>query len=142
MPAHTPTDNNLTLERSIQVRYRPLRHTEVSVDDAFWAPRLAANRDTTIGHIYDQLLRVGSIDAFRPGWHWPEAATEVNGRWRGTPTMFWDSDVGKWLEAASYVLATNPDPQLDATLDQVIELIAQAQQSDGYLNTWSSVASS
>ena len=136
MPVQNLTDTNPTLDRLVQVHYTPLRHTAVSVEDAFWAPRLATNRDTTIEHIYSQLLRVGSIDAFRPGWHWPEAATQVNGRWRGTPTMFWDSDVGKWIEAASYVLATHPDPQLDATLDHVIDFISQAQQSDGYLNTW------
>ena len=50
--------------------------------------------------------------------------------------MFWDSDVAKWIEAASFSLATHPDPQLDALLDEVIALIAQAQHADGYLNTW------
>ena len=50
--------------------------------------------------------------------------------------MFWDSDVAKWIEAASFSLATNPDPQLDALLDEVIALIAGAQHADGYLNTW------
>jgi hypothetical protein len=50
--------------------------------------------------------------------------------------MFWDSDVAKWIEAASYSLAMHPDPQLDGLLDEVIALIAQAQHADGYLNTW------
>jgi DUF1680 family protein len=50
--------------------------------------------------------------------------------------MFWDSDVAKWLEAASYSLATHPDPQLETLLDEVIAIIAQAQHADGYLNTW------
>jgi len=50
--------------------------------------------------------------------------------------MFWDSDVAKWIEAASYRLATHPDPALDAQLDDVISLIAGAQYPDGYLNTW------
>jgi uncharacterized protein len=122
--------------QNVSLRYTPVRHTHVAIDDTFWAPRLRTNRDRTVQHIYDQLRRVGSIDAFRAGWRWPEKATEVNGRWQGSTTMFWDSDVGKWLEAAAHVLATDPDPDLDALLDQVIARIGEAQQSDGYLNTW------
>ncbi len=44
--------------------------------------------------------------------------------------------MAKWLEAASFSLATHPDPALDELLDQVIALIAGAQHADGYLNTW------
>jgi len=50
--------------------------------------------------------------------------------------MFWDSDIAKWLEAASYVLASNPDPELEARVDGVIAKLAQAQQPDGYLNSY------
>lgn len=112
-----------------------LGFTSVTIDDAFWAPRINKNREATLAHIYQQLKDVGSIDAFRPGWEWPDEAKCYKG-YGATPTMFWDSDVGKWIEAASYSLATHPDPQLDALLDQVIATIAQSQQSDGYLNTW------
>ncbi len=110
-------------------------HTAVTIDDAFWVPRLRTNRADTLAHLYRELHRVGSIDAFRPDWQWPPEATQRHA-WGGTPTMFWDSDVGKWLEAASYSLATHPDPQLDALLDEVIANIGQAQHADGYLNTW------
>ncbi len=56
-----------------------------------------------------------------------------------TPHIFWDSDVAKWLEAASYSLATHPDPVLETQVDEVINLIAGAQQPDGYLNTYFTV---
>jgi uncharacterized protein len=36
-------------------------------------------------------------------------------------------------------LATHPDPDLDALLDEVIALIAAAQQPDGYLNVYFTV---
>lgn len=136
MPSQHVSDRDSATGHAIHARYTPLSHTRVSIEDAFWSPRLQANRENTIGHIYGELLRVGSIDAFRLGWHWPEASTVRNGRWNGTHTMFWDSDVAKWIEAASFVLATHPDVELDRTLDQVIALIASMQQSDGYLNTW------
>jgi hypothetical protein len=43
--------------------------------------------------------------------------------------------VAKWVEAASYSLATHPDPALAALLDEVVSLIVSAQQPDGYVNT-------
>src|SRR5947199_8781546 len=99
--------------------YASLPHTAVTIEDDFWTPRLQTNRTGTLGHLYRELRGTGSIDAFRPGWHWPEEATR-RGAWGGTTTMFWDSDVAKWIEAASYSLATHPDPQLNMLLDDVI----------------------
>ncbi len=116
-------------------RYTPAQITAVTFDDPFWAAQLQVNRERTIPHIHSQLARVGSIDAFRKDWEWPAEATRRHA-WGGTLTMFWDSDLAKWLEAASYSLATHPDPKLDHLLDEIIELIAIAQQPDGYLNTW------
>ena len=49
--------------------------------------------------------------------------------------VFQDSDVYKWLEEAAYALAYHPDPELKALCDRTINLIARAQQSDGYLDT-------
>ena len=50
------------------------------------------------------------------------------------PPIYWDSDVAKWIEAASYSLATHPDVELAAKVDEVIALVAASQQDDGYLN--------
>jgi DUF1680 family protein len=55
------------------------------------------------------------------------------------PHIFWDSDIAKWLEAASYSLATHPDPALEVQVDEVIGLIVSAQQPDGYLNSYFTV---
>ena len=46
------------------------------------------------------------------------------------------SDVAKWLEAVAYTLATDKDKNLEATADEVIDLIGRAQCEDGYLNTY------
>ena len=53
--------------------------------------------------------------------------------------VFQDSDAAKWIEAAAYSLAANPDPELEKTVDGLIELIAAAQDEDGYLNTYFTV---
>jgi len=50
--------------------------------------------------------------------------------------LFQDSDLAKWLEAAAYRLQTHPDPELEQTVDGLIDLIEKAQMEDGYLNTY------
>ncbi len=50
--------------------------------------------------------------------------------------VFQDSDAGKWLEAVAYALTLFPDPELEAKADELIDIIAAAQDKDGYLNTY------
>lgn len=62
------------------------------------------------------------------------AAGQKPGEFHG---LFWqDSDLAKWIEAASYRLAAAPDAALEAELDALIATIARAQGPDGYLNTY------
>lgn len=49
--------------------------------------------------------------------------------------VFQDSDVAKWIEAAAYSLSVKPDAELEKRLDEVCELIGEAQEADGYLDT-------
>lgn len=49
--------------------------------------------------------------------------------------VFQDSDAAKWLEAVGYTLLRFPDLELEEQADQLIELIEQAQDEDGYLDT-------
>ena len=53
--------------------------------------------------------------------------------------VFQDSDVAKWIEAASYSLMNTPDITLENELDKVIGIIVKAQDEDGYLNTYFTV---
>ena len=50
--------------------------------------------------------------------------------------VFQDSDVYKWLEAAAFSLRWHPDPQLEKLMDHAITVVTDAQQADGYLNTY------
>lgn len=49
--------------------------------------------------------------------------------------VFQDSDAAKWLEAVAYSLALYPDSELEETADRLIDIIGEAQDRDGYLNT-------
>ena len=50
--------------------------------------------------------------------------------------VFQDSDLAKWLEGVAYSLRWHPDPDLEALADGAIQAIADAQQPDGYLDTY------
>ena len=112
-----------TIKRQLQ----PIPFTQVAFDDGFWAPRLEVNRTVTIPHIYRQLEATGRISAFDLNFQRPVPSPIV--------LIFGDSDPAKWLEAASYSLATHPDPALGALVDSFVDKIVHAQQPDGYLNT-------
>jgi len=49
---------------------------------------------------------------------------------------FNDSDVYKWIEAASLALIHRKDADLRKKLDDVVRAVASAQMEDGYLNTY------
>jgi DUF1680 family protein len=110
--------------------FSPITFPSVSIEDAFWAPKLRVNREATLPIEYQQSKDTGRIDAFRLDWKPASGGKNA----ANPPHIFWDSDVAKWIEAVSYSLATHPDPALDALLDEVIALIAGAQQPDGYIN--------
>lgn len=50
--------------------------------------------------------------------------------------LFQDSDVYKWLEAVAYSLVSQADSDLERLADEVINIICQAQDDDGYLSTF------
>src|SRR5215210_2691949 len=116
----------MTPMKNIKRQLEPVPHTHVQFEDAFWAPRLETNRTVTLPHIYHQLESTGRITAFDLDYQRPLPAPIV--------LIFGDSDLAKWVEAASLSLATHPDPALAALVDQVAEKIIHAQQPDGYLN--------
>ena len=108
-------------------KLNPFGLTDVTIHDAFWGPRVETNRRVTIPHIYRMCERSGQIDALKLRWR---PGMEPH------PQCFWDSDIAKWAEAASYSIATHPDAALARKLEEVVRCFVAAQQPDGYLNTY------
>ena len=50
--------------------------------------------------------------------------------------VFQDSDFAKWIEAVGYSLAIHPDPELEKTADEAIDIVCAAQAENGYLDTY------
>ncbi len=107
-------------------RMKAVPFTSVKIESPFWVRRQEVNRTATLPTEYKICKDTGRIDAFRLQWK-PGQPNE--------PHIFWDSDVAKWIEAASYTLATHPDASLERQLDEVVQLVAAAVQDDGYLNS-------
>ncbi len=108
--------------------------TQVHLDDAFWAPRIETNRKVSIPSAFRECERNGRFDNFA-------LAAKNNGRLQTDVKehqgdfSFDDTDPYKVIEGASYSLAVHYDKTLDHYLDSVINLIALAQEDDGYLTT-------
>lgn len=111
---------------------KPVPFTQVKVHDKFWAPRIHTVCTTTIPFALRQCAETGRIRNFELA-----SGNEAGAFCSSYP--FDDSDVYKIIEGASYALLHRYDATLDAQLDSLIEIIAAAQEPDGYLYTWRSI---
>ena len=97
----------------------------------FWGQRIKAARDVTIPLAFSKCESEGRFENFAKAAH-PSAEYDVSS-FMGYP--FDDTDVYKTIEGASYVLQTYPDKRLEAYIDSVLDIVAAAQEEDGYLYT-------
>ncbi len=100
----------------------------VEITDGFWKNKQDINGTDSLSHGYAMLEDSGALDNLRI------AAGALTGEHRGM--RFQDSDVYKWLEAASYELVRADSASLRQQIDSVIDLIAAAQEADGYINSY------
>lgn len=106
----------------------PVPFTKVKVTDSFWGQRLKASRDVTIPLAFSKCEETGRYTNFEKAAN-PSDSYEVKGY------SFDDTDVYKTIEGASYSLQTYPDKKLVQYIDSVLNIVAKAQEKDGYLYT-------
>jgi DUF1680 family protein len=106
--------------------------TEVTLTDDFWAGRIETNRTVTIPFGFKKCEEEGRMRNFA------KAGGLMEGKYEGQ-MPFDDTDVYKIIEGASYSLTIHPDKVLEKYIDEIIELIAAAQEDDGYLTTWKTI---
>ena len=117
----------------------------VTINDSFWSPFMERIRTKVIPYQWEALN--DRIPGAEPSYcmrnfklaaeltH-PELDYGVPRDTGHGGMVFQDSDVAKWIEAAAYSLMWHPDPELEESLDKAIDIICNAQQNDGYLNTF------
>ena len=121
--------------RAEEAAAQPLRAVpfeKLHLADAFWGPKIETNRTATIEANLSQCETTGRIKNFAV------AGKLVPGRHEGA--LFNDSDVYKVIEGIAYTLTSQRDAELEERADEIIDQIAAAQQPDGYLNTYYTLA--
>ena len=118
---------------------QPVPFTQVRFTSGLLAERQEVNRKVTIPFALQQCLESGRLKNF------DLAAETMKRRAAGETTFqnrpasslpFDDTDIYKFLEGASYSLQTNPDPELKAKMEDIIQHVKAAQEPDGYLYTF------
>lgn len=104
--------------------------SDVNIQGGFWGQYQKLIHETTLPAVREQLEIRGTMEALKLNWK-PGMPNK--------PHIYWESDLAKWIEAASYVLAKQPDAALEQQVDEAIALLAGAQQPDGYLNAYYTV---
>src|SRR5215510_7614789 len=126
--AETPPDR--------RPRHLPVAFTAVQLDDRLWAPRQRVVRERTVPFLYGQMVKIGTIEALDVTKPPGPLAFPYRRNNTSTSVMYWDSDIAKWIETASYTLTRHPDAKLDELIDEVVAKIAKAQEPDGYFNSF------
>lgn len=115
--------------------YHSLPLKDIRITDPFFTARIDTARNTAIPYMWETLNdRVPGVAPSHCMENFRIAAGLKEGKFEGW--WFQDSDLWKWIEGAAYSLSTHPDAQLEATVDEAIALAGQAQQPDGYLDTY------
>ena len=107
---------------------------DVRVADRFW-DKLISNAVTHVLPYQWRVLNDQEPDA-EPSHairNFRIAARLEEGEFHGY--QFQDSDLAKWLEAASFSLVYNDSEEIRREMKEAIALIGKAQQPDGYLDT-------
>ncbi len=117
------------------MRSESLDLKRIKIKDAFWSKHVNLVKDTIIPYQWDVMNdRIADAESSHCLENFRIAAGLKEGAFYGA--VFQDTDIAKWLEAVGFSLAYCPDAGLEQTADEVIDLIAQAQQEDGYINTY------
>lgn len=116
-------------------RYAPVNFSDVKLEGKFWHERLETVLTRTIPSQHKKLEEYTILDSIKLPQPPPPLRFPRHGN-GFTVQVFWDSDVGKWIEAASYALSHRRDAEVEAKIEAIVDDFEKAQAPDGYLNCW------
>ena len=106
---------------------QPLPFNQVALNDQFWKPRLETQVETLVPFALDKTIpAVENLE---------KTARFLRGDSSDLPFphRYISSDLYKVMEGAAYLLQNESHPELEQRMDRIIDVIAAAQQADGYL---------
>lgn len=98
----------------------------IKINDGFWKIKQDMVRNSTLYSVYNRFMDTHRFDAL--ACDWKEGEPDM-------PHIFWDSDVAKWIEGASYILMEKADENLEAIIDDAIDKIVKNSDENGYFNS-------
>jgi DUF1680 family protein len=115
-----------------------IRLKDIFIQDKFWSEYQRLVREKVLPYQWEALNdRIPEVEKSHCIANYRIAAGLAKGEFYGY--IFQDTDVSKWLETVGFSLNNFPNSELEKTADEVIELLANAQQPDGYLNSYFTV---
>lgn len=103
---------------------QPVGFDRVTLTDGFWREVRSRNADVSLKNVYRRFAETGRFSAVRCR------------KRENPPHIFYDSDVAKWLEAATYLQKDYPDEAVRAVIDETVDAIAASQLPCGYFNSY------
>ena len=117
------------------MKLHPVDLKKIRIEDPFWSKHVKLVKESIIPYQWEAMNdRIPDAEPSRCLENFKIAAGRKKGEHYGA--VFQDTDIAKWLEAVGFTLASYQDPELEKTADEAIDLIADAQQEDGYLDTY------
>lgn len=117
------------------MRLNTVQLSKINITDAFWKRYTDLVEDVIIPYQWDIMNdNIPGVESSHCLENFKIAAGLKKGQFYGA--VFQDTDVAKWLEAVGYSLAEKKNEKLEKLADDAIDVIVQAQQKDGYLDTY------
>lgn len=104
--------------------------SDVQWMSGFWSKRFEILKKHTIDEMWKAMNTPGNSVSFD---NFYKQAGLKDGSFEGVD--WGDGDCYKWMEAATRVFAVTRDERIDRHLDELISVLALAQDPDGYINT-------
>lgn len=122
-----PSCQNSTIKKEAQP-LTPISFEEVTLQDQFWLPRLRTQKQTLVPFSLEKTQPV--VENLRR-----TAAYLKSGKEESLLNLprYVASDLFKVMEGAAYLLKIEKDAELEKQMDEIIDIIADAQCPDGYL---------
>ena len=103
-----------------------IEFSDVKITGGYWKARQDINCSVTLKAVYDRFNETGRFEALKCDLR--DGDTNI-------PHIFWDSDVAKWIEGASYILHSEKNDQAVEIIENAIDLIIKNSDENGYFNS-------
>ena len=114
---------------------RPIKLQHITITDPLFGHYIKKVGDVMLEHqwkiLNDEVEDMEPTGCLR---NFKIAAGLENGERIGV--VFQDTDLYKWIESASYCIASGVRKEFEKNIDEVVEILEEAQDDDGYLNTF------